>query len=143
MLPTALTSNPQPRPLASAKLDIRLLYKTSPVAAIAAFSVGMANGTFGTLAPVYGYQQGLDAGGIAFLFALAAILGAVAQIPFGRLSDRIDRRLVLIGLAGSACVIGALTVILNPPGGWMMYVLFAALWLYRQPALCGRRGPCQ
>ncbi|HTN63289.1 MAG TPA: MFS transporter, partial [Devosia sp.] len=125
VLPTALTSSPQPRPLSSAKLDVRLLYKTSPVAAIAAFSVGMANGSFGTLAPVYGYQQGLDASGIAFLFALAAILGAVAQIPFGRLSDRIDRRLVLIGLAGSAAVIGALTVIINPAGGWMMYVLFA------------------
>ncbi|HTN63565.1 MAG TPA: MFS transporter, partial [Devosia sp.] len=76
VLPTALTSSPQPRPLSSAKLDVRLLYKTSPVAAIAAFSVGMANGSFGTLAPVYGYQQGLDASGIAFLFALAAILGA-------------------------------------------------------------------
>jgi MFS family permease len=125
VLPTALTSNPQPRPLASARLDVRLLYKTSPVAAIAAFSVGMANGSFGTLAPVYGYQQGLDAGGIAFLFALAAILGAVAQIPFGRLSDRIDRRIVLIGLSGSAAVIGGLTVIINPQAGWMMYVLFA------------------
>ncbi|WP_375449731.1 MFS transporter [uncultured Devosia sp.] len=125
VLPTALTSSPQPRPLASAKLDVRLLYKTSPVAAIAAFSVGMANGSFGTLAPVYGYEQGLDASGIAFLFALAAILGAIAQIPFGRLSDRVDRRLVLIGLSGTACVVGALTVIINPAGGWMMYVLFA------------------
>jgi MFS family permease len=125
VLPTALTSNPQPRPLASARLDVRLLYKTSPVAAIAAFSVGMANGSFGTLAPVYGYEQGLDASGIAFLFALAAILGAVAQIPFGRLSDRIDRRIVLIGLSGTAAVIGGLTVIINPSAGWMMYVLFA------------------
>ncbi|MHA6691829.1 MFS transporter [Devosia sp. A449] len=125
VLPTAMTSSPQPRPLSSAKLDLGLLYKTSPVAAIAAFSVGMANGAFGTLAPVYGYKQGLDASGIALLFAVAAILGAVAQIPFGRLSDHIDRRLVLIGLAGSAAVVGALTVLINPTAGWMMYVLFA------------------
>ncbi len=68
ILPSALTSTPQPRPLASAKLDVWLLYKTSPLAVIAAFSVGMANGTFGTLAPVYGYGQGLDAAGIAILF---------------------------------------------------------------------------
>src|SRR5690606_19190073 len=125
VLPTALTSSPQPRPLASAKLDIGLLYRTSPVAAIAAFSCGMANGAFGTMAPVYGHEQGLDASGIALLFAVAAILGAVAQIPFGRLSDHIDRRLVLIGLAGSAAVVGALTVLINPTAGWMMYVLFA------------------
>ncbi|WDR02548.1 MFS transporter [Devosia algicola] len=133
VLPTALTSSPQPRPLASAKLDIGLLYKTSPVAAIAAFSVGMANGSFGTLAPVYGYRQGLDASGIAFLFALTALLGAAAQIPFGRLSDKIDRRLVLIGLSGAAAVIGALTVLINPGSSWIMYVLFAAYGFCANP----------
>ncbi len=133
VLPTALTSSPQPRPLASARLDVGLLYKTSPVAAIAAFSVGMANGAFGTLAPVYGYQQGLDASGIAFLFSLAAILGAIAQIPLGRLSDKIDRRLVMIGLSGLAAIVGALTVIINPVNGWAMYVLFALYGLSAYP----------
>lgn len=133
ILPTALTSSPQPRPLSSAKIDIGLLYRTSPVAAIAAFSVGMANGSFGTLAPVYGYERGLDAGGIAFLFSLAAILGAVAQIPFGRLSDRIDRRLVLIGLSGFAALVGMLTVLINPEAGWVMYVLFGAYGFAANP----------
>ncbi|GAB5428171.1 MAG: MFS transporter [Devosia indica] len=133
VLPTALTSSPQPKPLQSARLDLKLLYRTSPVAAIAAFSCGMANGAFGTLAPVYGYEQGLDAGGIALLFAVAAILGAVAQVPFGRLSDRIDRRLVLIGLSGFAAVVGALTVLINPGAGWGMYVLFAAYGFAANP----------
>lgn len=133
VLPTALTSSPQPKPLQSAKLDIGLLYRTSPIAVIAAFSVGMANGAFGTLAPVYGYEQGLDASGIALLFALAAILGAMAQVPFGRLSDRIDRRLVLIGLSGSAALVGALIVLINPSAGWPMYVLFAAYGFAANP----------
>jgi MFS family permease len=133
VLPTALTSSPQPKPLSSAKIDVRLLYSTSPVAAIAAFSVGMANGAFGTLAPVYGYERGLDAGGIALLFSIAAILGALAQIPMGRLSDRIDRRIVLIGLAGLAAVVGLLTVIINPEAGWLMYVLFAAYGFAANP----------
>ena len=133
VLPTALTSSPQPQPLQSARVDIGLLYRTSPVAAIAAFSVGMANGAFGTLAPVYGYEQGLDASGIALLFAVAAILGAVAQVPFGRLSDRIDRRLVLIGLAGFAAVVGATIVLINPGAGWGMYVLFAAYGFAANP----------
>ena len=35
-------------------LHLMLLYQTSPVAVVASFSVGMANGAFGTLAPVYG-----------------------------------------------------------------------------------------
>ncbi|HWA20186.1 MAG TPA: MFS transporter [Devosia sp.] len=126
VLPSALTSTPQPRPLASAKLDVFLLYRTSPLAVIAAFAVGMANGTFGTLAPVYGHDQGLDAAGIAFLFATTAVLGALAQIPAGRISDRMDRRMVIIWLSGIAAVIGFLMLATNPRGGWWMYVLFGA-----------------
>jgi MFS family permease len=93
----------------------------------------MANGTFGTLAPVYGYEQGLDASGIALLFSVAAICGAVAQIPFGRLSDRIDRRQVMIGLGAGASVIGLLIVIINPSAGWLMYVLFGLYGLAANP----------
>jgi len=124
ILPSALTSTPQPRPLASAKLDVWLLYKTSPLAVIAAFSVGMANGTFGTLAPVYGYEQGLDAAGVALLFSVTAVLGAIAQVPAGRISDTMDRRMVLVVLGSVAAAIGFLTLLINPSGGWFMYVLF-------------------
>jgi MFS family permease len=124
VLPTALTSTPQPRPISSAKLDVKLLYRTSPLAVIASFSCGIANGCFGTLAPVYGYGQGMDAAGIAYLFAVTAVLGAIAQIPFGRLSDAIDRRLVMIMLSGIATLAGFLAVMINPADGIWMYVLF-------------------
>ena len=123
LVPSALTSTPQPRPIESTKLDLWLLYKTSPLAVIASFACGMANGTFGTLAPVYGIAQGLDSAAIGVLFAVTAVVGAAAQIPFGRLSDKIDRRLVLVVLSGGAALIGLLTVLLNP-GGWAVYVLF-------------------
>jgi len=124
LLPSALTSTPQPRPISSARLDVVLLYKTSPLAVIAAFACGMANGTFGTLAPVYGFEQKLDASTIAYLFAVTAVVGAVAQTPSGRLSDKIDRRLVIVGLSGFSAVIGLLTVLLNPSSGVLMFILF-------------------
>jgi predicted MFS family arabinose efflux permease len=133
LLPTALTTKPQPRPLQSAKLDIKLLYRTSPVAAIAAFSIGMSNGTFGTLAPVYGYSQHLDAAGISYLMCLTVILGAASQIPFGRLSDRMDRRKVIIGLSGTAAIVAAVLVLLDPQGGWPLYLLFAGYGFVAYP----------
>ena len=133
VLPTAMTSSPQPRPLTSAKLDLPLLVRTSPVAAVAAFCCGMTNGSFGTLAPVYGFAQGMDAAGISLLFAMAAIAGAVGQIPFGRLSDRIDRRQVMIGLGAFAAVIGLVIVILNPGPGWFTFTLFALYGLAANP----------
>jgi hypothetical protein len=132
ILPSAMTSTPQPRPLKSARLDVKLLYKTSPLAVIASFACGMANGSFGTLAPVYGYQTGLDAAGIALLFAVTAILGAVAQIPAGRLSDKIDRRLVIVFLSGGAAAIGLLTVLAGSvgllSGGSVLTFVFFALY---------------
>jgi MFS family permease len=133
VIPTALTSTPQPKPLASAKLDVFLLYRTSPLAVIAAFSVGMANGTFGTLAPVYGHDQGLDAAGIAYLFAVTAVLGAIAQVPAGRISDSMDRRMVIVVLGGVAAAVGFLTLVVNPAGGWLMYVLFGLYGLSAYP----------
>jgi MFS family permease len=72
VLPTAVTRTPQPAPLQSASLDIGLLFKTSPVAVITAFSVGMANGAFGTLAPVYGIERGFSTATIAYVMSLAA-----------------------------------------------------------------------
>lgn len=124
ILPSAMTSTPQPRPLASAKLDVWLLYKTSPLAVIAAFSVGMANGTFGSLAPVFGYEQGLDAAGIAYLFSVTAILGAIAQVPAGRISDTMDRRMVIVVLGVIAALVGFLTLLINPRDSWLLYILF-------------------
>jgi len=125
LLPTALTSTPQPRPLSSARLDLPLLIRTSPVAAFAAFCVGMANGTFGTLAPVYGFAQGLDSASIAYLFSIAVILGAVGQVPFGRLSDKIDRRMVMVGLSLGGAIMGLTLIVLNPGQGPLLYALFA------------------
>jgi MFS family permease len=133
LLPTALTTKPQPRPLQSAKLDIKLLYRTSPVAAIAAFSIGMANGTYGTLAPVYGYSQGLTAPDISYLMCLAIIAGAIAQVPAGRLSDRIDRRKVIVALSAVAALMAGLLVALNPGNGPILYLLFAIYGLCAYP----------
>src|SRR5690606_17216888 len=42
----------------------------------------------------------------------------------GRLSDAIDRRLVMILLSGIATLAGFLAILLNPQGGLWMYLLF-------------------
>lgn len=125
VLPTAVTRTPQPVPLQAVSLDIGLLYRTSPIAVVAAFSVGMANGAFGTLAPVYGTERGFSTATIAYLMSLAFIAGAIAQIPLGRLSDRIDRRKVLMGVGMIGAAAGLLTMVLNPGDNALLYLFFA------------------
>lgn len=125
VLPTAVTRTPQPAPLKSASFDIGLIYRTSPVAVIAAFSVGMANGAFGTLAPVYGIERGFSTATIAYLMSLAIVSGAIAQVPLGRLSDRIDRRKVMIGVALVGALAGVLLMLFNPGENVFLYIFFA------------------
>ena len=88
-----------PRPLKTTRLDIRRLYATSPVSAVGCVLIGMVNGAFGTLGAVYGERIDLPTANVAFLMAGAVLGGALIQFPLGRLSDRMDRRKVLIGVA--------------------------------------------
>ncbi len=124
VLPTALTKRAQPRPLATARINLRLLFATSPIAVVASFSVGIANGTFGALAPVFGFLQGLDSAHIAQLMSVAMLLGALSQVPFGKLSDALDRRWVIIGASVLAAITGLVIALLNPDESWPLYVLF-------------------
>lgn len=126
IMPVALSTQPQPRPLAKHNLNWPLLYRTSPIAVVTSFGVGMANGTFGTLAPVFAYLKGIPATEIAYLLSVPIILGAVAQVPLGKLSDIVDRRIVIIGGAVSAAIAGVLLLMLNPNG----ILLYALLGFY-------------
>jgi len=124
LMPTAMTTRRQPRPLASAKINLKLLLATSPIAVMASFSVGIANGTFNTLAPVFGFINGMDATHIAQLMSSALLLGALSQVPFGKLSDKIDRRWVIAGTSIFAAMIGLVLALLSPEESWQLYVLF-------------------
>jgi MFS family permease len=114
ILPTALSTAASPQPLKTARLDIRRLYANSPVSAVACFLIGLVNGAFGTLGPVYAQRIGLPVRDIAILMAGSLIGGSLAQYPLGRLSDRMDRRRVLVGVAVGAAIIGTLIAVLQP-----------------------------
>ncbi|MCX2724159.1 MFS transporter [Roseibium salinum] len=107
LLPTALSTAASPQPLTQARLDPKKLWRNSPIAVVAVFMVGVSNGTFSALGAVYGRRIGLDVPEIAIMMSLALLTGAVVQIPVGMLSDRLDRRLVLVGLALMAMTFGS------------------------------------
>jgi MFS family permease len=114
VLPTALSTAEHPRPLKTASLDIKLLYRNSPVSAVGCFMIGMVNGAFGTLGAVYGHLIGLPVPDVALLMAGAVLGGSLIQFPLGWLSDKMDRRKVLIGIACCAIVVAAVMVVFEP-----------------------------
>jgi MFS family permease len=114
LLPTALSTAATPAPMKVSRVDIPALYRVSPVAAIGCLFIGTVNGAFGTLGPVYAAQIGLTTAAIATVMSGALIGGALLQVPIGRLSDRFDRRRILIGVAASAALISLAIAVIRP-----------------------------
>jgi len=114
LVPTALSTVQAPAPLTLVSLDVKTLWRNSPVSVVAVFLVGISNAAFGTLAAVYANDIGLVLTTIALFASVPVLAGAAAQIPVGFLSDRFDRRKVLIGLALLALMADAGFLFLTP-----------------------------
>lgn len=126
LIPTTVSAQASPRPLHNVSLDLKGLYRNSPVAFAGCLLIGVANGAWGTLGAVYGARIGISTAEIALMMSIAVIAGAVLQMPAGRLSDRTDRRFVLAGAAGGAAVIGLMIFLLAARAGTAVIALTAA-----------------
>jgi MFS family permease len=93
--------------------------------------VGIASGAFWGLGPVSASGSGLDVTQVAAFMGAATIAGALAQWPVGRLSDRMDRRLVLLALLVGAAIVGILLWLFGGSGYRLLLLgfLFGAMAL--------------
>ncbi len=114
IMPAMLSRAESPQPLKKVKLDLPALYRTSPVSFVGILLIGIANGAYGTLGAVFGARAGLEPTTIAIMVSVTIFVGALAQFPAGKLSDRIDRRFVLAGLSGLAAVAGLAVTLIQP-----------------------------
>lgn len=114
-VPVALTRAQAPAPIRSVKIRLLHLYRLSPVGVVGCLAVGVANGSFWSLAPVFAQEKGADTWGVAIFMSVAVLAGALGQWPLGRLSDRMDRRKVIIAATCGAAFAGLLFVVWSPP----------------------------
>ncbi len=139
-LPVALTRAEAPAPLEAVQIRVVHLYRRSPVGFAGAGVVGLANGAFWSLAPVFVLDSPLGGGAnmVAIFMSLAVVSGAIAQWPFGHVSDRMDRRIViLVSCIGSAAVGVAMALFFNrwSAGLWVFPCLFG-WFVFPLYALC-------
>jgi MFS family permease len=116
LLPTAISASQAPTPLVSARLDIPGLWRNSPIAVAGVLMIGVSNAAFGTLGAVYALRIGLSLRDVALFASLPILAGALAQLPVGALSDRFDRRRVLVGIALVALAADGLFLFAAPAG---------------------------
>lgn len=123
ILPTTISTAASPQPLKRVSLDLRGLYRNSPVSFVGILMIGIANGAYGTLVAVFGAKAGLNQGSIAIMVSITIFAGAIMQFPAGRLSDRMDRRYVLAALSALSAIAGFLLVVLHPMNVYVIVVL--------------------
>jgi len=85
-------------------MPLRDLFKGSPLGTVGIFLLGNVYATQSGMGAVYGTQIGLSADQIAFFVAMLFAGALVLQYPIGWLSDRMDRRTLILAAAamGSA-----------------------------------------
>lgn len=117
VIPNALSRAQSPKPLTQVRLDLRALFRNSPAAAVGVFLAGVLAGAWSNMAPVFGTELGFSTTSIATLLVATMAGGMVFQYPLGRLSDRIDRRMVMtgIGAAGVAVATAAIGISSTTP----------------------------
>lgn len=99
LIPIALAPASVPAEIGGERASIRELFRLSPVSIVGAVVAGLCNAPLIGLGPVFALDHGLSVSEISY-FMTAFLFGSLAlQIPIGRLSDKFDRRTVLMGVA--------------------------------------------
>lgn len=123
-IPVVLTRILAPVPEGGTGLSIRQLYTISPLGVVGATITGLMLGGFYAMGAVYARRIGMELSSIA-VFMSTVILGGVAlQWPLGRLSDRFDRRRVIVFAFGGTLA-ASLGIALSSVPGPLLLMLAA------------------
>ncbi|HCP82452.1 MAG TPA: MFS transporter [Octadecabacter sp.] len=110
--PILLSVVPTPSFDTTRPMKIKDLIQTSPLASVGMFLLGGVFAAQFGMTAVYGTQAGLSVAQISLLVSLIYIAALVAQYPIGWASDRMDRRILIIGLAalgGAGAMLAAMS----------------------------------
>tara|TARA_Y100000590_G_scaffold62259_1_gene66535 strand:- start:711 stop:2039 length:1329 start_codon:yes stop_codon:yes gene_type:complete len=96
LIPILLTKRKPPTFKKISSINIKELYKTSPFGTVSMFCTGFLHPVIFTMGAVYGALMNFSVLEISLYLSLITISGALFQWPIGYLSDRFDRRIIMI-----------------------------------------------
>ncbi len=99
LLPVTLANKPTPGYKEIENLPFKKLIAKSPLAVLCVFCCGFVNAGMLTMGPVFASKLGLTIPKISLLMALFVLGCATMPLINGWLSDRIDRRKVIVGVS--------------------------------------------
>jgi MFS family permease len=128
LVPIALTRAVAPASEGGgARINLTTLFRQTPFGLVAAFLCGVTTSGFFALGPIFAQRRGLDTAGVAIFMACGTLGGFLFTWPLGWLSDRLDRRLVIIGAAivAAATLLTIVALVPNEAPHWILYLCVA------------------
>ncbi len=102
VVPILISVGVAPEFSAPERISLRRIFQISPLAVIGLTLNGMSISMIFGMGAVYGKSIGMNSSEISFFIAAPVIGGMLLQYPVGRLSDRFDRRGVILGVSAMA-----------------------------------------
>ncbi len=96
LVPVALTRVQEPQIHDVERLGLRKIFEASPSGVVGSVFAGVGTGALWGLGPVFATGIGLSKAGISGFMALTILGGILLMWPVGKLSDRYDRRVILM-----------------------------------------------
>lgn len=127
ILPVGLTRLPPPPPPEAVHVAIRAVWRISPVGLVGLLSVGGLTMLVQGFAPIYAAAEGYAKDEVALLLFLMQFGMIAVQYPLGAISDRTDRRYVLI--AAALIVVASAALATQMSGAALLWlILVFAVW---------------
>ena len=104
LIPILLTKRKPPKFRKNSAIKIKELYKISPFGAVSMFCTGFIFAPIFSLLSVYAVTMKLGIFEISLLLVGVMLAGALFQWPIGSLSDKYDRRKIIIGSSLAAII---------------------------------------
>ncbi|MES2434683.1 MAG: MFS transporter [Pseudomonadota bacterium] len=124
-MPILLADTPAPTFATIKRMSFAKLFRTSPLGCAGMLLTGGVFAAMFGMASVYGAMSAMTIGQIAIFVAAMYVGGLVLQYPVGWLSDRADRRVLILWMSAAGAVVMAVAAAVPLP--FALEVLVAAL----------------
>ena len=110
LVPLILLPSEAPSVEGAKTVSVEEIWRASPLAVLGVLACGLAQSAFFALGVVFGLAKGLPLVSVSIMMAMPPLGVIFSQYPIGWLSDRFDRRTIIMLLAFLATAIAAVTL---------------------------------